>query len=112
MEQIVPPYILYCGIAGLILLVLCFILWAIFYFNYDVQLYSSVNPPSEKPLGWKITGISTLVTAIFGIILSSFTLYGHYLIDKHTNYSFRKVNISTEYEKTLKSPPKVRKYQI
>lgn len=112
MEQIVPPYIFYCGIAGLILLLLCFILWAIFYFNYDVQLYSSVDPPNEKPLGWKATGISTLVAGIFGIILSSFTLYGHYLIDKHVNTSFRKINISTEYEKGSQYPVKVKKYQI
>ena len=112
MEQIIPPYIIYCGIAGLILLVLSFILWAIFYFNYDVYLYSSVDPPSEKPLGWKATGISTLITVIFGIILSCFTLYGHYLLDKRSNTFFRKINISTAYEKNQTMPSKVRKYQI
>ena len=111
MEQITFPYIIYCGIAGLFLLVLCFILWAIFYFKYDVVSYSSVEPPSEKPLGWKATGICTLITAILGIILSSFTLYGHYLLDKIKDNSFRKENISTEYNKNTIKPQIVPRYQ-
>lgn len=108
MKQIVSPYIFYCGIAGLILLILSFICWIVFYFNYDVKLYSSVNPPTEKPVGWEATGITSLVSAIIGIILSCFTLYGHYLLDKEDSTSFRNVNINTKYTTPLpqKPPPK------
>lgn len=110
MEQPVPSYIFNYGIAGIFLLVLSFIFWAIFYFSYDVELYSSVEAPTEKPEGWKATGILTLVSAVLGIILSSFTLYGHYLLDKQDINIVRKVNISTE-QNFIPQNYQVAKYQ-